>query len=111
MSEVIRIGIDLSKSVFVLYGVDQQEHCQLKRTLRQVGSLSVPGREADIAGSKGWKKSHWALVGRARPILIRNALGTIYPRRTAKNTPTDIRMRPIDLSNVMACVGAPKRPN
>ena len=25
MSEVIRIGIDLSKSVFVLYGVDQQE--------------------------------------------------------------------------------------
>jgi hypothetical protein len=34
-----------------------------------------------------------------------------YPRRTAKNTPTDIRMRPIDLCKVMACVGAPNRPN
>lgn len=30
-AEIIRIGFDLSKSIFVLNGVDQQEHCQLKR--------------------------------------------------------------------------------
>lgn len=35
MSEVIRIGIDLSKSAFVLYGVDHQENGQLKRMLKR----------------------------------------------------------------------------
>jgi transposase len=40
MSEVIRIGIDLSKSVFVLYGVDRQEQCQLKRTMKRAEVLT-----------------------------------------------------------------------
>ncbi|MEQ8857390.1 MAG: IS110 family transposase [Pseudomonadales bacterium] len=35
MSEIIRVGIDLSKSVFVIYGVDAQEQCVLKRTLKR----------------------------------------------------------------------------
>src|SRR6185437_1187300 len=32
-----------------------------------------------------------------------------YPRRTARNTPTDIRMSPVNLAKVMARIGAPSR--
>jgi hypothetical protein len=35
MSKISRIGIDLSKSVFVLYGVDESEQCSLKRSLKR----------------------------------------------------------------------------
>ncbi len=52
MSEVIRIGMDLSKSVFGLYGDDQQENCPLKSTLKRAevmtgnakAGLPMPGR-------------------------------------------------------------------
>ncbi|MGR9090580.1 MAG: IS110 family transposase [Gammaproteobacteria bacterium] len=56
MSKSIRIGIDLSKSVFVLYGVDESEQCCLKRTLKRTEMLSFfaniePCRVAMESGS------------------------------------------------------------
>jgi transposase len=40
MSKISRIGIDLSKSVFVLYGVDETEQCVLKRSLKRTEILA-----------------------------------------------------------------------
>jgi|GEM_PF-2111212 len=39
--EVIRIGNDLSNSAFAPYRVDQQEHCQLKRSLERTDAKTV----------------------------------------------------------------------
>lgn len=56
MSKISRIGIDLSKSVFVLYGVDDSEQCCLKRTLKRdevidIFSNLLPCRVAMESGS------------------------------------------------------------
>ena len=62
MSEVIRIGVDLSKSVFVLYGVDQQEQCQVKRTLKRAEFLAyfsnLPACRVGMEAGSG--AHHWA---------------------------------------------------
>lgn len=46
MGDVIRIGVDTSKSVFVLHGVDAAERVVLKRTLRRGQMLSFFGTSA-----------------------------------------------------------------
>ena len=55
MSKIIRIGIDLSKSTFVLYGVDEQEQCCLKRTLKRNDVLNFFANTApcDVAMESG----------------------------------------------------------
>lgn len=35
----MRVGLDLAKSIFVVYGVDEREHCQLRGTLRRAELL------------------------------------------------------------------------
>ncbi len=62
MSKVIRVGIDLSKSVFVLYGVDEHERCRLKRTLRRVDVLKeFATLEPCVVGMEAGSGAHyWA---------------------------------------------------
>ena len=62
MSKIIRIGIDLSKSTFVLYGVDEQEQCCLKRTLKRNDVLNFFANTApcDVAMESGSGAHYWA---------------------------------------------------
>jgi len=62
MSKSIRIGIDLSKSVFVLYGVDEQERCNLKRTLKRSEVLTYFSNiePCHIAMESGSGAHYWA---------------------------------------------------
>jgi len=62
MSKIIRIGIDLSKSVFVLYGVDEHEQCCLKRTLKRAEVLSffATMEACCIAMESGSGAHYWA---------------------------------------------------
>jgi transposase len=39
MKRIMRVGIDLSKNTFVVYGVDERERCVLKRALRRAELL------------------------------------------------------------------------
>ncbi len=60
MSKIIRVGIDLSKSVFVLYGVDEHERCRLKRTLRRVDVLKeFATLEPCVVGMEAGSGAHY----------------------------------------------------
>jgi len=62
MSEVIRIGVDLSKSVYSLYGVDSEERCLLKKTLKRSEFLQffshLPATRVGMEAGSG--AHHWA---------------------------------------------------
>ena len=62
MSKVSRIGIDLSKSVFVVYGVDEREQCCLKRTLKRADVLSFFAtlEPCQVAMESGSGAHYWA---------------------------------------------------
>ncbi len=96
MSKIIRVGIDLSKSVFVLYGVDEQEHCRLKRTLRRVDVLKefatlepcVVGMEAG-SGAHYWARELRALGHDARIMDPKLVVPYRHQGRTGKNDAND----------------------
>ena len=62
MSQIIRVGVDTSKSVFVLHGVDAAEQPVLRKTLRRGQVLKFFARQAptrvglEACGSA----HHWA---------------------------------------------------
>jgi transposase len=62
MSEIIRIGVDLSKSVFTLHGIDREEHCQLRKSLQWPEFLSFftnfPATRVGMEAGSG--AHHWA---------------------------------------------------
>ncbi len=62
MSTIMRVGIDLSKNVFVVYGVDRSEHCALKRTLKRSELLTFFAKlEPCLVGMEaGSGAHHWA---------------------------------------------------
>ena len=62
MSKIIRIGIDLSKSTFVVYGVNAEEHCALKRTLKRKDVLNFFANiePCNVAMESGSGAHHWA---------------------------------------------------
>ena len=62
MSKISRIGIDLSKSTFVIYGVDEYEQCCLKRTLKrnEVLTFFANLESCDIAMESGSGAHYWA---------------------------------------------------
>ena len=62
MTKIMRVGIDLSKNVFVMYGVDDREQSVLKKTLKRAELLAFfaqlePGLVGMEAGSGA---HHWA---------------------------------------------------
>jgi len=42
-SKIMRVGLDLAKSVFVVYGVDERGKCRLRRHMRR-GDVLTSGR-------------------------------------------------------------------
>lgn len=71
MSEIIRIGVDTSKSVFQLHGVDAAEQPVLRKKLRRRDMLAfftrLPATKVGIEACGG--AHYWARV----PALRRNA--------------------------------------
>jgi len=62
MTKIMRVGIDLSKNVFVMYGVDGRDQSVLKKTLKRAELLAFfaqlePGLVGMEAGSGA---HHWA---------------------------------------------------
>jgi transposase len=62
MESIMRVGIDLSKNVFVVFGVDSAERAALKRTLKRSEVLSFFGNlERCLIGMEaGSGAHHWA---------------------------------------------------
>jgi transposase len=58
----MRVGIDLSKNVFVVYGVDERDRCVAKRTLERAKVLSFfAQQEPSLIGMEaGSGAHHWA---------------------------------------------------
>lgn len=67
MKKIMRVGLDLAKSVFVVYGVDEQEHCQLRRSLRRSELLRLFAQlEPCLIGMEAGSGAHyWARELRA----------------------------------------------
>jgi transposase len=63
MGKLTRIGIDTSKSVFQLHGVDDDEQPTLKRKLRRQDLHKFFG-DLPFFGS-GWKPADRPIIGRA----------------------------------------------
>ncbi len=42
--EIMRIGLDLAKNVFEVYGVDEQEQPALRKTLKRSQVMNVNGQ-------------------------------------------------------------------
>src|SRR5258708_34226458 len=64
MAEIIRVGLDTSKSVFQLHGVDAAERPVLLRKLRRGGLEGVfAGLPRTMIGVEAWGGlPHWARV-------------------------------------------------
>jgi transposase len=62
MKAIMRVGIDLSKNTFVVYGVDECDRCVLKRALRRAELLNFFGQlERCLVGMEaGSGAHHWA---------------------------------------------------
>ena len=96
MSKISRIGIDLSKSVFALYGVDENEQCCLKRTLKR-GEVLVffsnlePCRVAMESGSGAhyWARELRKLGHDARIIDPKLVAPYRHQGRSGKNDTND----------------------
>jgi transposase len=62
MKTIMRVGIDLSKNVFVVYGIDERDQSVVKRTLRRAELLSFFAQlEPSLIGMEaGSGAHHWA---------------------------------------------------
>ena len=96
MNSIMRVGLDLAKSVFVVYGVDEHEHCQLRKTLRRGELLpffaSLPpclvGMESG-SGAHYWARELQALGHDARIMDPRLVVPYRSEGRTGKNDAND----------------------
>ena len=108
MKTIMRVGLDLAKSVFVVYGVDQHEHCQLRRTLRRgevllfFASLEpcLVGMESG-SGAHFWARELQALGHDARIMDPRLVVPYRSEGRTGKNDSNDA-------AAICEAVGRPK---
>jgi transposase len=95
MESIMRVGIDLSKHVFVFYGVDECERAMLKRTLKRNEVLSFfANLQRRLIGMEAGSGTHY--WGREL-----NKLGhdvrIMDPRRVAPyRAPKDRRLRALD---------------
>ena len=62
MKTIMRVGVDLSKNVFVVYGVDERDQSVVKRTLKRAELLSFFAQlEPSLVGMEaGSGAHHWA---------------------------------------------------
>lgn len=96
MSSIMRVGIDLSKHVFVLYGVDEGERVVLKRTLKRAEVLPLfanldrclIGMEAG-SGAHYWARELKKLGHDARIMDPRRVAPYRSQGRTGKNDGND----------------------
>lgn len=108
MQKIMRVGLDLAKSVFVVYGVDEREHCQLRRTLRRSEMLSffatlspcLVGMESG-SGAHYWARELQALGHDARIMDPRLVAPYRSEGRTGKNDSNDA-------AAICEAVGRPK---
>lgn len=108
MSSIMRVGLDLAKSVFVIYGVNEQEHCQVRRTLRRADVLKffanlepcLVGMESG-SGAHYWARELCALGHDARIIDPRFVIPYRTEGRTGKNDANDA-------AAICEAVGRPK---
>lgn len=93
---IMRLGLDLAKSVFVVYGVDERGRCQLRRQLRRSEVLNfftklqpcLVGMEAG-SGAHYWARELCALGHDARIIDPRLVIPYRSQGRTGKNDSND----------------------
>ena len=96
MRKIMRVGLDLAKSVFVVYGVDEREHGQLRRTLRRGEVLPffatlepcLVGMESG-SGAHYWARELQALGHEARIMDPRLVAPYRSEGRTGKNDSND----------------------
>ena len=96
MQKIMRVGLDLAKSVFVVYGVDEREHCRLRRTLRRAELLPffaalepcLIGMESG-SGAHYWARELGALGHDARIMDPRLVVPYRSEGRTGKNDSND----------------------
>jgi len=108
MKKIMRVGLDLAKSVFVVYGVDKREHCQLRRTLRRAELLPffaslepcLVGMESG-SGAHYWARELRALGHDARIMDPRLVAPYRSQGRTGKNDSNDA-------AAICEAVGRPK---
>ena len=92
----MRLGLDLAKSVFVIYGVDERDRCRIKRQLRRSEVLNffanlppcLVGMEAG-SGAHYWARELHALGHDARIIDARLVVPYRTQGRTGKNDSND----------------------
>ena len=107
MTKTIRVGVDLSKNVFVVYGVDASERAVLKRTLKRNELLaffaqlepSLIGMEAG-SGAHHWARELIKLGHTARIMDPRLVAPYRNQGRTGKNDANDAEA-------ICAAVGRP----
>jgi transposase len=59
-TKITRIGLDLAKSVFVVYGVDERGHCQLRRQMRRPEVLAFFAQlPACLGGMEAGSGAHY----------------------------------------------------
>lgn len=93
---IMRLGLDLAKSVFVVYGVDERDKCQLRRELRRSEVLNffaklepcLVGMEAG-SGAHYWARELCALGHDARIMDPRLVAPYRSQGRTGKNDSND----------------------
>lgn len=93
---IMRLGLDLAKSVFVVYGVDERGRCQLRRQLRRSEVLNffaklepcLVGMEAG-SGAHYWARELRALGHEARIMDARLVAPYRSQGRTGKNDSND----------------------
>ena len=108
MSKIMRVGLDLAKSVFVVYGVDHRERGQVRRTLRRSEVLRffanlepcLVGMESG-SGAHYWARELLALGHDARVIDPRLVSPYRSQGRTGKNDANDAEA-------ICEAVGRPK---
>lgn len=96
MNKIMRIGLDLAKSVFVLYGIDDRERCQLRKNLKRSEVLRffaelppcLVGMEAG-SGAHYWARELRDLGHDARIIDPRLVAPYRCQGRTGKNDSND----------------------
>jgi transposase len=93
---IMRLGLDLAKSVFVVYGVDERDKCQLRRQLRRSEVLNffaklepcLVGMEAG-SGAHYWARELCALGHDARIMDPRLVVPYRSQGKTGKNDSND----------------------
>ncbi len=79
MDKIIRIGIDTSKSVFVLHGVNAAEQPVLRKKLRRRQVLDFFSNSCSRPGS-GWRRAVPRIIGRANLTALGHEVVLLPPQ-------------------------------